>query len=246
MKFDLWTILFQIINFVVLLFILKRLLYRPIREIMQKRKELVEKTLAEADAAKNEARMMREKCEREMEGLNDMKAQMADEMKAEVEAERERLLEEAKDKAHIMVEKEKAILEKERKKFEEELKETAVEAVSVLAARLLRDLSDGDLQRSIYGRLMDDTGRISSHIMEAGKGQGEVTLEVSSAYPLSEDELDVLRKSIESQVSKKVVISTSVDDSLIAGAKVSVYDTVFDTSLKGQIEALKQRLRERP
>ena len=38
MKFDIWTFLFQIINFVVLLFILKRILYRPVKEIIEEEK----------------------------------------------------------------------------------------------------------------------------------------------------------------------------------------------------------------
>lgn len=244
MNFDFWTILFQIINFFVLLYILKRLLFKPVKEIMQKRKEQVERTISDAEAAKKEAAEMKEKCRQEMEGLADLKTRMTEKMKGEVERERAKLIEEAKEKARVMVEKEKAIMEKDRKKFEEDLKSTAVDAVSVLAARLLGGVSDGDLHRSIYEKLLNEAGRIAAHITEAGKGQAEVTVEISSAYPLSEEEKRRFAGAIESRVDKKVNLRESVDGSLIGGARVSVYDMVFDSSLKGQIESMKQKLKE--
>ncbi|MEJ2315268.1 MAG: F0F1 ATP synthase subunit delta [Nitrospirota bacterium] len=55
MKFDLWTFLFQIVNFVVLLYILKRLLFKPIREIMEKRRKAINDALSGAEGKRQEA-----------------------------------------------------------------------------------------------------------------------------------------------------------------------------------------------
>ena len=55
MKFDIWTFLFQVINFLVLLFILKRVLYKPIREIIEKRRSLIRQRIDEAEKTKKEA-----------------------------------------------------------------------------------------------------------------------------------------------------------------------------------------------
>ncbi len=244
MKFDLWTILFQIINFIVLLFILKKLLYRPIRDIMQKRRAVVEQTIRDAEAEKGAALGLKKKYEEEIDGLDEIKRRLTEKMKLEVKKEKEKLLREARGKADGMLEKEKAVLEKERKEFEAELHGTAVEAVSAFASDLLGGLADEDLHRRLFAKLIGEAESMASHIESAGRGRDGVALEVTSAYPLSGEEEALLKKEVESRVSKNIALETSVDSALIAGARVRVLEMAYDSSLSGQIEALKRRLAE--
>ena len=90
MKFDIWTFTFQIINFVVLLFILKRLLYKPIREILRKRRELVEKIIEDAEKTKKEALELKAEHLREMDRFGELRARMVEEMNVEVLEEKKR------------------------------------------------------------------------------------------------------------------------------------------------------------
>ena len=60
MKFNIWTFLLQTINFIVLLFILKRLLFKPVREILQKRRDLVRESLEKVELTQKEAQALKE------------------------------------------------------------------------------------------------------------------------------------------------------------------------------------------
>jgi F-type H+-transporting ATPase subunit b len=109
-KFDIWTFLFQIINFVVLLFILKRLLYKPIREIMEKRRGLIEKTVEGAERAKKEALELKEKHQEELKNLSELRIQMLEKVKEEAETERKKVMSEAEKEAKKIIEKKRLYL----------------------------------------------------------------------------------------------------------------------------------------
>ena len=243
MKFNIWTFLFQIVNFVVLLFILKRLLYKPVKEIMEKRKGLIEKTIEDAEKEKKEALELKERHQEEMNKLKGLQITMIEKMKNEVGEEKKRLLTEAEKEATRTIEEERAVFETEKKRDEAKLKEMVIQTVSVFATNLLKDISDEELHKSIYRRVFNNLEEIASTI-QAGDGES-ATIDLISAYPLREEELIELQKVLESHLSKKVSVNTSVDKNLIAGVKIKVHDMVYDSSLSGQINSLTFRLKEK-
>jgi F-type H+-transporting ATPase subunit b len=243
MKFNIWTFFFQIVNFVVLLFILKRLLYKPVKEIMEKRKGLIEKTIEDAEKEKKEALELKERHQEEMNKLKGLQITMIEKMKNEVGEEKKRLLTEAEKEATRTIEEERAVFETEKKRDEAKLKEMVIQTVSVFATNLLKDISDEELHKSIYRRVFNNLEEIASTI-QAGDGES-ATIDLISAYPLREEELIELQKVLESRLSKKVSVNTSVDKNLIAGVKIKVHDMVYDSSLSGQINSLTFRLKEK-
>lgn len=63
--------------------------------------------------------------------------------------------------------------------------------------------------------------------------------EISSATKLSDTELNEIKAQLEASFKKKVELSNSVDESLIAGLKIQISDKVIDSSLKTKIKQLK-------
>jgi F-type H+-transporting ATPase subunit b len=243
MKFNIWTFLFQIVNFVILLFILKRLLYKPVKEILEKRKGLIEKTIEDAEKEKKEALELKERHQEEMNKLKGLQITMIEKMKNEVGEEKKRLLAEAEKEATRTMEEERAVFETKKKMDEAKLKEMVIQTVSVFATNLLKDISDEELHKSIYRRVFNNLEEIASTI-QAGDGES-ATMDLISAYPLREEELIELQKVLESRLLKNVSVNTSVDKNLIAGVKIKVHDMVYDSSLSGQINSLTFRLKEK-
>jgi F-type H+-transporting ATPase subunit b len=243
MKFDIWTFLFQIINFVVLLFILKRLLYKPIREIMEKRRGIIEKNVEDAEKTKMEAQELKRKYQEEMDKLKDVRIQTFEKLQEEVEVEGKKLMGRAEEEAGKIIEKERAIFDTEKKRHETELKDKAIDTVCVFASRLLRDISDEELHSAVYRKLFKEVKRITSDITKIEKKDEPLTIEIITAYELSEEGLKGLQKTMESLISRKVDINQTIDKNLIAGIKIKVYDMVYDSSLSGQIDSLKLRLK---
>jgi F-type H+-transporting ATPase subunit delta len=71
---------------------------------------------------------------------------------------------------------------------------------------------------------------------------GIVRLDVKSAFPLSDDIKEVLLKKFETIFNKKIEADFAQDDNLLGGFVVRFRDTVYDASIKHQLEKLKQNL----
>jgi F-type H+-transporting ATPase subunit b len=244
MKFDIWTFLFQVINFIVLLFILKRLLYKPIKEIMEKRKGIIEKTIQEANEAKKEALELKGRYQEELNKLKEVKIQAIEKMRGEVEVERKELIAKAGKEADEIIGKERAIFDTEKRRLEAELKDRAIETVSVLALNLLRDISDEELHKSIWMKLFKEIGGIASDIENMKVKGDKITISLITSHPIEDAELRKFQETMESQISRKITINTIIDNTLVAGVRIKAYDKVYDFSLSGQIDALKFRLKE--
>ena len=118
MKFNIWTLLFQIINFIVLLYILRRILYKPIREIIEKRRGLIAKTVEDAEKTKKEALELKEKHQEELNKLKILQNRMLEQTREEALKDRNKLLSEAEKDAAKINEKEKALFDAEKKRIE--------------------------------------------------------------------------------------------------------------------------------
>ena len=75
--------------------------------------------------------------------------------------------------------------------------------------------------------------------------QNIVRAEVTSAAPLSADKTRALEDSLSKVTGKKVELSVSVDPGLIGGVVARIGSTVYDGSVKTQLERMRQQLVEK-
>jgi F-type H+-transporting ATPase subunit b len=242
MKVNIWTLVFQVINFFVLVYILKRVLYIPIKEIMEKRRKAIAKSSSEAEEIKKEAAAALEQNRLELQNLKERRQELMDKMEKEAAAEREKILKNAEEEAQKLLEKRQAALAIEKKRNEAELTDKALDLVETFSAGLLKDIAGEDLHKAVFARLQADIPRIAGEIKDTVTQDKTLKAELISAYPLSDNETDDLRNKLAACVNKEVTLETSVDTELIAGAKLKYADRTYDFSLKGQINAFRDRL----
>lgn len=69
--------------------------------------------------------------------------------------------------------------------------------------------------------------------------RGEVNADVTSAHPLTPDQMNLLSDSLKAQVGKNVKIATRVDPNLLGGLIVKVGSKMIDSSLRTKLDNLK-------
>jgi F-type H+-transporting ATPase subunit delta len=72
--------------------------------------------------------------------------------------------------------------------------------------------------------------------------RGIVEALVTSASPLSSDEVAAVQTKVEGMTDRKVQLTTAVDDALIGGLTVRIGDTLYDASVRGRLERLRESL----
>ncbi|MDD2672421.1 MAG: ATP synthase F1 subunit delta [Syntrophales bacterium] len=69
-------------------------------------------------------------------------------------------------------------------------------------------------------------------------------IQVTTAYPLTGELSDALRKALEGMTGKKIEMQVQQDPSLVGGIVVKVGDTLYDGSIKSQLNYVRELLRE--
>lgn len=72
----------------------------------------------------------------------------------------------------------------------------------------------------------------------AARHRGETTAEVTSAHPLSDDQVDALRQSLRQRVGTDVNVDLAVDSSLLGGLVVKIGSQMIDSSIRTRLNTL--------
>lgn len=243
MSFDPWTLFLQFLNFAVLLFVLYRLVFKPVREIMEKRQAQVAASLDGAEQARREAEAITAGLAREQARVEQLRAEAMERMQGEVEEARRALLAAAAKEAGDLREKGLALLEADRAKSETQIREVSVRTVTALAARLLEDLADETLHRGVLRRFPGELDRVAADLAAVPPSAEPLTVHLESAYPLTGEEEAQLRSLIAGRVAGAALV-TATEGSLLAGVRLRARDRVYDLSLRGRLDALAARLKE--
>ncbi len=74
--------------------------------------------------------------------------------------------------------------------------------------------------------------------------KGEVTVDVTSAKPLTQAQSDKLAQALKASVGKQVNLNATVDESLIGGLVVKVGSKMIDSSVRSKLNALQNSMKE--
>jgi F-type H+-transporting ATPase subunit b len=154
------SLIIQIVNFLVLLVILQRLLYRPLMAKMEERTAAIKRSLEEAQAARAEAARQQQENEARLRSAHAEAAAIRAQALKEAGDEQRRLVEAARLEAQRMIEGSRAQLDAEIRRARDELRrEVGDLAIQVSEQLVRRSLRDTD-----HRRIVDDAiARIGGH-----------------------------------------------------------------------------------
>ena len=157
MTFNVWTFLFEVVNFLVLVYVLHRLLYRPLREAIDRRREANAKAQAEAEKARQEADRAPAATERSSWRTWSSSARS----RSARPASRPRPSGKRRGRGRAgacsgAARKSTQQLERERAEALQALRAELVQSAVELAERFLREASDSTLQQQLAGRLVEE------------------------------------------------------------------------------------------
>lgn len=119
-------------------------------------------------------------------------------------------------------------------------REAATKAVAALASSMGLDALTGNfLGVMAQGRRLSQlpaTIRAFDTLLSQHKGESRA--EITSAHPLSEDQLGALEKSLKTRIGSDVAIDTRVDPSILGGLVVKIGSQMIDSSIRTRLNTL--------
>lgn len=152
------TILIQVINFLILIALLSRFLFTPLKKFLAERAEGIEKALAEARLARESAARAQEEYRAQILATQREAAALREQAQREVEAERQRLLKASRDEAQRLLDEAKATIEMETRRARAALREEVVTLSLAAAERLLGRTMTGDDQKRLAEQYVRELG----------------------------------------------------------------------------------------
>lgn len=247
MEFDPVTVIAQIINFLLLLYLLKRFLYGPILNIMAEREERIARRMQQArereEEADEEAREYREK-RRELE---ERREELMAEAREEAGQRREELLEEARTEVDAIEERWHEALRDERDAFLRELRRRTAEQLTSVARRALRDLAGAELQERVTDVFQDRLREMSEHEreqMHEALLASEHNPSITSAFPLSAQQREGLAAIVREVLATERALDFRVSDELLCGLELSAGGRKVAWSIDSYIDAVEEAIDE--
>jgi F-type H+-transporting ATPase subunit b len=222
MSIDFWTIGLEVVNFLVLVWLLERLLYRPVLGVIGRRQAEIER-LQQADAAAQEALAAeRQRLDQERQAVAAERTRALEEAHTQAREERTRLEAEARSEMEQLLAAGRVRLEHERADVARALRQKSVELGVAIASRLLSMSiplgGDGRFVEAVCDQLRAmETGDRAR--LAAGLGEGSV-VQVITAQALDPEQQSECGERIAQALGHPVDTTFSVDDSLIAGIEM--------------------------
>ena len=238
MQLDLTSFFLELINFVVLVWILHRFLYKPVLAAIDRRRAAVEKSLAQAKTARDEAGTLKAQVEQRLASWQRERAEAQGKLAVELAAQREKGLAEAARAA----EQERARLGALQAKQELERRRTAeqqaLDQAAAFASRLLERLSGPELDARLVELLAADLAALPAErrgaLAEAARAaHGSVA--VQSARPLSDAARARLLQALSQQLGIECRAQFSLDASLLGGVRVALGPWLLQADLSDEL-----------
>jgi F-type H+-transporting ATPase subunit b len=149
-----------VVNFVILVFLLRIFLYRPVLNMLGQRRERIQESLAEADRVRQEAATQRAQFERELEEARQTSQEAATRVAQETEKMRDAILAEAREEADRILEQAHQQIEMDRRQAVADLRRGVVDLAVDLARRVIGETvaADEQAQRKLIQRFLEESG----------------------------------------------------------------------------------------
>jgi len=242
LNINLSTIVFQIINFLILAFLLAKFLFRPLVRVLSERAKRLTHALDEAEMREEEAKRIKDEYQEKMEDAKREARALRETAREEMEKTRQGIIEQTR--ADMQAMRARAEEEKERERAEaiKQHKEEIASIVTSLSARMLSGVRHGyhDL---FFAAFLDRLAKMEPGSLQfRGDAQetGMTPVEVISADSLSKGDMERLEQVLSSFLGKKLNLESQMDPSLIGGAVVRFGDHLIDGSLRGQLARMRE------
>jgi len=244
---DWFTVGAQALNFIILVWLLKRYLYKPILNAVDTREKRIAAELADADAKRAEAEKAREEFQHKNEEFDRQRADLLDKVTAEAKAERERLLDDARKAADALSARRQEALRSDANNLNQAIRRRTQQEVFAIARKALTDLASTSLEERMSEvftqRLRSMQGTAKEGLGEALKTASEPAA-VRSAFDLPEAQRAAIQNALNETFPGDVHIRFETAPDLVSGIELTTNGQKIAWSIADYLGALESSVGE--
>jgi len=243
MLIDWFTVAAQALNFLILVWLMRRFLYKPILNAIDAREKLIAKELADADAKKAEAQKEHEEFKKKNEEFDQQRAALLTKATDEAKAERERLLDEARKAADALSAKRQESLNHDAQNLNQAISRFTQKEVFAITRKALTDLATTSLEErmgEVFDRRLRELDQKAKSLLgEALKKNSEPAL-VRSTFDLPAAQRAAIQNALNETFSAEIHIRFETAPDLVSGIELTTNGQKVGWSIADYLASLEK------
>ncbi|WP_448571623.1 F0F1 ATP synthase subunit B family protein [Trichothermofontia sp.] len=240
-----FTVFAQMLNFLILVALLRWVLYKPILEVMHKRQTLLEEQWQEAERLQMEAQQALATYQQQQQELQQRQATVLAEAQAIAEQERQHLLTQVRQEITDQRAAWQADLQQEQEAFLRTLRQQVIHQTAAIARQALRDLANADLEGQMIRGFCDRLRHLDERQRQAiaqALAQTHQPIRVRSSFEIPSDLRPRVIDELRSQFSVSHPVEFVTASNLLCGIEIKLAGQEIVWSLDTYLQTLEQRL----
>ncbi|GLI33709.1 F0F1 ATP synthase subunit B family protein [Desulforhabdus amnigena] len=243
MLIDWFTVVAQIVNFLVLVALLKHFLYGRIIRAMEVREEKIASRLQDAEDERREALREAEDYRRKAKELEERREELLLMVKEEVEGERKRLLHEARAEVNEFQRKWHENIRQEKDAFLLDLKRRVSVEVCLMARHVLSNLANKQLEKQIMEVFLE---RLLSHneeelrVLRESFGQSGGRVLMRSSFEIPEESRARMMEALRDRIGEELDFEFEVSADLICGIELRANAHKIGWNMENYLKTLEE------
>ncbi|MEO6947195.1 MAG: F0F1 ATP synthase subunit delta [Nitrobacter sp.] len=247
MLIDWFTVGAQALNFIILVWLLKRFLYKPVLNAVDAREKRIAAELADADAKKAEAQKERDEFQHKNEEFEQKRTTLMSKATDEANAQRQRLLDDARKAADALSTKRQETLQSDARNLNQSIIRRTQQEVFAIARKALTDLASTSLEERMSEAFTRRLGTMDDKAKEglahALKTVSEPAL-VRSAFDLPAEQRAAIQKALNETFSAEVPLRFEASPDLVSGIELTTNGQKVAWSIAEYLPSLERAVDE--
>ncbi len=251
MLIDWFTVAAQLLNFIILVYLMKRFLYRPVLDAIAAREAKIAKELSDAAETRAMAHQQQAEFEQKNQTFDEQRATLLSEATQAADTERERLLVEARKAAEVASKARAKALQADTQALHGEIVRRTQQQVLEIARRALADLADVSLEQracAVFIQRLHDVDDASlaalGTALKATSAQAPALLR--SAFDLPPEQLAAIQAALNETFGQTIELKVETAPDVVSGIELSAQGQKLAWSIADYLTTLSDKLDEHP
>lgn len=242
MLIDWFTVLAQIVNFLILMWLLKHFLYKPVLEAIDSREKRIADLLSDTEISQQKAEQQQADLAEKNKMISDEHSTLLKRAEEQAELIKQKMIKDASEEVTEKKSQWLSDLQKEKSNLEHDIAQRAQQEVFHVARKVLKDLSDVELETQVTKVFIKQLDQFDSQQRKEFETSKKNSLIIRSAMNLSDSDKERLQQVVSKIFSSNSSLKFEKDETLVSGIELVANDYKLSWNIDDYLSDMKESI----
>ncbi|TLP72852.1 F0F1 ATP synthase subunit B [Maribacter sp. ACAM166] len=241
MEINWFTVIAQIVNFLILVWLLKRFLYKPVLKAVDERKKKIEARLEDAAMRKAEAKKDKDLFRQKNEDFDKERTAKMNLAQEDVNSEKERLFKKVRNESNALRSKFENSFKQRKQELTDSLKRKTKDEVFAIVGKTLSDLANANLEDQVihvFIKKIDNLTEVEKSKFIHALNDKHNPVAIKSVFDLSASSKQKLEKAIGQFAEKQLDFNYKLEAELLSGIEIETASHQMSWNIESYLDSL--------